>query len=136
MIHVITGTAGTGKTLKMFEQITMAARLHGKQSLIFTEDRICHREDIKRLINKQAVPNTMICEMSQEDFLWNVEKGNVNPVIQTSKTVRIGVDYSNLSPRIVAACHKLSELGYEVYATCQVMRSGAEPQTPFEKLFK
>lgn len=136
MIHVITGSAGTGKTLKMFEQIILAARLHGKQSLVFTEDRIYHREDIQRLINKQAVPDLMICEMSQSDFLYYVENSMINPVIQTSRTVRIGVDYSNLSPRIVAACHKLSELGYEVYATCQVMRSGAPQETNFEKLFK
>lgn len=124
MIHVITGRAGEGKTLKLFEQIALASRLHGKQSLIFTEDRIYHRDDIQRVINKQVISDMLVCEMDLNDFLWNVDN-NINPVIRTSKTVRIGVDYSSLSPKIVAACHKLSEMGYEVYATCQVHRACA-----------
>ena len=135
MIHMITGIAGSGKTLKLFESIALSARLHGKQSLVFTEDRVTHREDIQKVLSGRLNPDFMVCEMSQEDFLWNVEKDNINPVIPKSKTTRIGIDYSNLSPRIVAACHKLSELGYEVWVTCQVMRSGAV-ETEFEKLFK
>ena len=134
MIKLITGSAGQGKTLKLFEKMMLDARLHGKQSLIFTEDRLIHREDIKALINKQAVPRTLVCEMSLDDFLKYVEMGNINPVIPTSKTVRIGVDYSVLTPRVVTACHKLSELGYDVYVTCQIMRQSAV-QNEFEKLF-
>lgn len=121
MIHLITGYVGTGKTFKLFEKVILSSRLHGKKSLIFTEDRVAARQDLQNLMNMQSVPDLMVCEMSQEDFLWNVEN-NVNPVIPTSQTVRIGVDYSNLSPRIVAACHKLSEMGYEVFVTCNVMR--------------
>lgn len=135
MIHLITGTAGTGKTLKMFKAMMLDARLRGKQSLIFTEDRIANREDLMSLMNQQCVPNTMVCEMSIDDFLWNMNK-NINPVIPTSKTTRVGIDYSVLSPRIVEACHKLSEMGYEVWVTCQVMRPSAPAETDFEKLFK
>lgn len=135
MINLITGSVGTGKTFKLFEKVILSSRLHGKKSLIFTEDRIHTRQDIQNLMNRQTVPDIMICEMSQEDFLWNVEHKNINPVIPTSQTVRIGVDYSNLSPRIVAACHTLSELGYEVFVTCQVMRDRVK-ETDFEKLFK
>lgn len=136
MIHLITGTAGTGKTKKLLEKIILSSKLHGKQSLIFTEDRIIHRSDLKEMLTDRALPYLQICEMSQEAFLQNVEKEIINPVVPASRTTRIGIDYSNLSPRIVAACHKLSELGYEVWVTCQVMRPGAPKESEFEKLFK
>ena len=135
MIKLITGSAGQGKTLELFRRIILDSRLHGKQSLIFTEDSLFHREDINAMINKESVPKTLICEMSLDGFLKYVEIGNINPVIPTSKTVRIGVDYSVLTPRVVSACHKLSKLGYDVYVTCQIMRQSAPVQNEFEKLF-